>query len=129
MSWGANTRTKDPLGDRIGWLAGSAIYLDPDAAFAAAQRLAHEQGHGFEITQRTLWQRMKDRGLLLLQESAKKEGRLKVRQRVAGKMEWVVALPRTALEAGDDQCSQCSQSDGEQQDPSRRPGYEREVFG
>jgi hypothetical protein len=120
---------EDPRGDRIGWLADSAIYLDPEAAFTAAQRLAHEQGHGFEITQRTLWQRMKDRELLLLQESAKKEGRLKVRQRVAGKMEWVVELPRTALEVGDDQCSQCSQSDGEQQDPSRRPGYEREVFG
>jgi hypothetical protein len=66
---------------------------------------------------------------LLLQESAKKEGRLKVRQRVAGKMERVVALPRTALEVRDDQGSQCSQYDGEQQDPSRRPGYEREVFG
>jgi hypothetical protein len=140
LYWGWRKLTRDdelgreykdevPLGARIGWLADSAIYLDPDAAFTTAQRLAHEQGHGFEITQRTLWQRMKDRRLLLLQESAKKEGRLKVKQRVAGKMEWVVALPRTALEVVDDQCSQCSQSDGEQQDPSRRPGYEREVFG
>jgi hypothetical protein len=69
------------------------------------------------------------RGAVAVTREAKKEGRLKVRQRVAGKMEWVVALPRTALEVGDDQRSQCSQSDGEQQDPSRRPGYEREVFG
>ena len=119
----------EPRGDRIGWLGESAIYLDSDAAFTAAQRLAHEQGQGFDITQRTLWKRMKDRGLLLLQESGKEEERLKVKQRVAGKMQWVVALPRTALEVVDDQRSQCSQSDGEQQDPSRRPGYEREVFG
>jgi hypothetical protein len=58
---------------------------------------------------------------LLLQASGKKESRLKVRERVAGKMEWVVALPRTALEVVDDQCSQCFQSDGEQQDPPVGP--------
>jgi hypothetical protein len=118
---GRENTDKDPLGARIGWLADSAIYLDPEAAFTTAQRLAHEQGHGSEITQRTLWKRMKDRGLLLLQASSEKEGRLLVKERVGGKMEWVVALPRTALEVVDDQCSQCFQSDGEQQDPPVGP--------
>lgn len=119
----------EPRGDRIGWLAESAIYLDSDAAFTAAQRLAHEQGQGFDITQRTLWKRMNDRKLLLLQKSGKDEQRFTVRKRIAGKLQRVIALFRTALELPEDQSSQCSQSDGERQDPSRRPGYEREVFG
>ena len=33
-----------PRGERIGWLDGGEIYLDPDAAYAAAQKLTRDEG-------------------------------------------------------------------------------------
>ena len=53
-----------PQGDRVGWVDGDTLYLDPDAAFAAAQRLGQATGDGLTIGPRTLWRRMAERGVL-----------------------------------------------------------------
>jgi hypothetical protein len=55
---------RNPKGDHVGWLDGDVALLNPDAAFAAAQKLAQEQGEFLSVGQKTLWQRMRDRGLL-----------------------------------------------------------------
>jgi hypothetical protein len=48
----------------IGWRDEELAYLDPDVAFATAQRLAVDQGDSITIGAKTLWARMEDRGLL-----------------------------------------------------------------
>ncbi|MBM4287115.1 MAG: hypothetical protein FJ135_03010 [Deltaproteobacteria bacterium] len=65
-SWG--WKGSEPQGGLVGWLDGANLLLEPDAAFAMAQRLAREQGGGLAITPRTLWRRMADRGLLASRE-------------------------------------------------------------
>lgn len=52
----------------IGWISDDVVFLDPDAAFATAQKLAKEQGEFLTITAKAQWQRMRDRGLLVASE-------------------------------------------------------------
>ena len=49
-------------GPCIGWIDGDLALLEPNAAFAAVQRLAREQGDALAVGVKTLWKRMKDRG-------------------------------------------------------------------
>ena len=54
--------------------AGSAtddLLLDPEAAFAAAQKLARDQGTSIPIKQRTLWKRLAEQGLLASRDQAR----------------------------------------------------------
>jgi len=57
-----------PLGDRVGWLDGDDLLLDPEAAYAAVQKLARDQNASLSITQRVLWKRLAERGLILTEE-------------------------------------------------------------
>jgi hypothetical protein len=66
-----------PQGDRIGWIDADDLYLDPDAAFAAVQRLGNEQHDPLELTRSTLHRRFRDRGLLVSMDQ--ESGRLTVR--------------------------------------------------
>jgi hypothetical protein len=62
---GANSREEwQPLGKQIGWVSGEDLYLEPVAAYAESQKLATEQGETLPINQRTLWRRMREKGLL-----------------------------------------------------------------
>jgi hypothetical protein len=67
-----------PQGKRIGWLEDGNLYLEPEAAFAEAQRLACEQGESLPVTSPTLRRRLKERGLLVTTDSAR--GKLTVRK-------------------------------------------------
>jgi hypothetical protein len=99
-------------GDRIGWLLDDFICLDPDAAFATVQRLASEQHQPFEVTQRTLWRRLRDKGLLVVnQENAKNESRHTVKKSIAGKKHNVIQLVLAALD--ENEGSQSSQNETE----------------
>ncbi|MGZ8227983.1 MAG: hypothetical protein ACXWT3_15310, partial [Methylococcaceae bacterium] len=101
-----------PQGDRIGWLLDDYICLDPDAAFSAVQRLASEQHQPFEVTQRTLWRRLRDKGLLVVnQENAKNESRHTVKRSIAGKKQNVIQLELTALD--ENESSQSSRNETE----------------
>jgi hypothetical protein len=53
-----------PQGRRVGWLDGDNLYLEPEAAYAEAQRLAATKGEGLAVTSVTLWKRFKDKNLL-----------------------------------------------------------------
>jgi hypothetical protein len=68
-SWG--WRGTEPQGGLVGWVDEANLLLEPDAAFAMAQRLAREQGGCLAITPRTLWRRMADRGLLASREAGR----------------------------------------------------------
>src|SRR5690606_12907196 len=83
-------------GERIGWLNGDDLLLDPDAAYAAAQKLARDQGTSLPVTQRTLWRRMDERGLLVVEDEARQR-RLTVKRLVEGQRRRVLVLNPEAL--------------------------------
>jgi hypothetical protein len=85
-----------PQGKRVGWLAGDgSLLLEPGAAFAAAQRLAREQGTSLPIAQRTLYKRLAEKGLLASRDAAR--SRNTTRATIAGKRKVVVHLIPDAL--------------------------------
>ena len=57
---------EEPEGERIGWVDGSDVYLEPQASFAAVQRLARDAGEPLAISAQTLRRYLKDKGLLLV---------------------------------------------------------------
>jgi Domain of unknown function (DUF927) len=59
----------DPQGTRIGWVEGQALYLEPTAAYGAAEAAA--SGHGLAITPETLHRRLRERGHLLAADNHK----------------------------------------------------------
>jgi hypothetical protein len=60
-----------PYGERLGWIRKDDLLLDPDAAFAAGQKLARDQGTSIPIKQRTLWKRLDEQGLLASRDQAR----------------------------------------------------------
>ncbi|MGQ9686827.1 MAG: hypothetical protein ACUVT2_11050 [Thiobacillaceae bacterium] len=78
-------------GECVGWVDGEYLLLEPNAAFAAAQRLAREQGTSLPITPRTLWKRMAERGLTLTEQDRRQTYYLP-RRTVAGQRRRVVVL-------------------------------------
>jgi hypothetical protein len=82
-------------GPRVGWLDGADLFLQPDAAFAAAQRLASEQGESLPVGARTLWQRCRERGLLASWDKTRQ--RHTVRRHLDGPRREVLHLRADAL--------------------------------
>jgi hypothetical protein len=62
-----------PQGKRAGWLDGEALYLEPDASFAAAQDMGRAVGDTLSVSPVTLRKRMHEQGLLLAVDSARGE--------------------------------------------------------
>jgi hypothetical protein len=83
MGVGNNQRTEwIPGGRCVGWLAGTDLFLEPEAAYAEVQRLAGEQGESFTVTSRALFKRLDERGLLVTKDVERE--RLTVRKQVQG---------------------------------------------
>lgn len=51
-------------GARIGWLDGAELYLEPSATFAELQKFARDQGETLPVTERILWKRLAERGIV-----------------------------------------------------------------
>jgi len=68
-------RTRGPC---IGWLDDGQVYLEPEASYAAVQRLAQAQCEAFPITATTLRRRLKERKFLASTDEAR--GKLTVRK-------------------------------------------------
>lgn len=79
-------------GELIGWATPQGeVLLEPDAAYAAIQRLAHDQGQPIGVTQRTLWRRLAERGLVV---TGKEDGRVRytIKRTVAGSARRLLVL-------------------------------------
>ena len=85
--------SRNQKGDHVGWLEGDMALLNPDAAFAAVQKLAQDQGEFLTIGQKTLWGRMRERGVLVGSDA---DRNLK-RETIKGDRQRVVKLPRRLL--------------------------------
>jgi len=63
----------EPKGDRVGWRGdGDHVYLDPDASYAAVQRLGQEVGDRLSLTPQTLRKRLKERGMLVTTDTGRR---------------------------------------------------------
>jgi len=82
-----------PKGDRIGWIDGGEIFLDPDASFRVVQRMAPMDG--ILITSKTLWKRMRERKMLA--STDEKRSRNTVRKTLSGSRREVLHLKRQTL--------------------------------
>jgi len=60
-----------PNGERLGWIRDADLLLEPETAFAAAQKLARDQGTSIPVKQRTLWKRLAEQGLLVSRDRAR----------------------------------------------------------
>ncbi|MBL8167622.1 MAG: hypothetical protein JNJ50_05685, partial [Acidobacteria bacterium] len=56
-------RDGEAQGDRIGWIDGDDVFLQPDAAYRCVQAMA-SNGEGVTVASKTLWKRLKEAGLL-----------------------------------------------------------------
>ena len=81
-------RDGEPLGDRIGWIEGDDIYLQPDAAYRCIQSVA-AQSEGLTISSQILWKRLNEAGYL---KSKDGDDRLRIRKTIVGKREKVIHL-------------------------------------
>jgi hypothetical protein len=104
-----------PNGERLGWIREHDLFLDPDAAFAAAQKLARDQGTSIPIKPRTLWKRLAEQGLLASRDPAR--GTNTVRRTIEGMRRELLHLRTNALAAktdqGSDQTDQHHETDQE----------------
>jgi hypothetical protein len=63
-SGGGERQGWQPLGERIGWLDGDALLIDPESSHAAAQKLAVAKGESLPLSSATLGKRLQEGGLL-----------------------------------------------------------------
>jgi hypothetical protein len=93
----ANAETGHPpsqlRGRLIGWTAGDCVLLEPEAAFATAQRLAEQQGDGLPVSKQTMWKRLRERGFLVRHG----EGHNTVQYTVAGVRRRVLCIRKADL--------------------------------
>lgn len=89
-------RDGEAQGDRIGWLDGDDLYLQPDAAYSLARRMATD-GEGLTVSSQTLWKRLSEARLLASTDTTRKTN--KVRRTIAGKLNPVIHL-RAEIFAG-----------------------------
>ncbi len=60
-------------GERVGWVDGEDLYLEPEASYAAAQRMARDMGDAISVSPQTLRRRLRDRGILRSVEPNRQE--------------------------------------------------------
>jgi hypothetical protein len=80
--WRGDPSDRRPQGERIGWIEDENVFLLSDAAYAAVQHLARDQGDEIGVSQRTLHKRLRDRGLLVTTDS--RRGTLTPRRTIGG---------------------------------------------
>jgi hypothetical protein len=108
MAWGWREKTIgtgeyqrnewQPQGERIGWLDGDALYVEPDTSFAVAQQLARDQGESIPITPQTMRKRLKGKGYLASCDTARET--LTVRRKLEGNTHDVLHLARALIANG-----------------------------
>lgn len=84
-----------PKGERIGWVDGDDLYLEPNSSFGVAQRLANDTGESLAIAGTTLRKRLNERGLLRSTEQTR--GHLTVRRSLDGVRRAVLHLHSRSL--------------------------------
>jgi hypothetical protein len=95
--WGWRPGSQDwqPQGRRVGWVDGAALYLEPEASYAEAQRLAVEQGESLTVSAHTLRRRLGEKALLATRDEQRQK--LTVRRTLEGVRRDVLHLHAASL--------------------------------
>ena len=98
LGTGDNQRDEwQALGACVGWVSeAGAVMLEAQSVYAAAQRLAGEQGDGFTKSALSLWKALGERGLIV-----KDGGQNTVKRSILGQKKRVLCLQPHALEVSD----------------------------
>lgn len=96
-------------GDRIGWVDGNDLYLDPEAAYRVAQRMSTQDG--LSVMSRTLWKRLKEAGILVTTDETRQRNTVRVTLQ-AERREVLHLHTRKLLSGKPSQPSQPSQGGG-----------------
>jgi hypothetical protein len=86
----------EPQGKRIGWVDDEDVYLEPNAAFAEAQRLAQESGEALGVSLPTLKKRLHEQGHLASIE-VRGDQRLVIRKELDGQRRTVLHLKKGSI--------------------------------
>jgi hypothetical protein len=86
-----------PQGDRVGWVEGSALYLEPEASFRTAQMMGG--GEPIPVSSKTLHKRLAERGLLVSTDTQR--GRHPVRITIEEVRRYVLHLHVDSLMSGE----------------------------
>ncbi|MEI6914775.1 MAG: DUF3854 domain-containing protein [Armatimonadota bacterium] len=97
-----------PMGDRVGWIDGDNLFLDPSVSYRIVQRMARDMGETFPIASRTLRKRLFQQGLLLSVESCR--GSYVVRRTLGGARRNVIHVNPSVVLPGTDQTDQSDQT-------------------
>ncbi len=98
-----------PQGDRIGWLNGPDLYLDPAAAYRATQRMLDVSGGSLGVALTTLTKRLHEHGLLRTTERGGRQT-YTVRRMLAGSRRKVLHMnPAHVMPTEPDQPDQSDQ--------------------
>ena len=89
-----------PIGACIGWVDDEKLYLDPEATFATIQKFASDQKEPFPVTQRTLWKRLADKGLLVDRDLNDGKNRASSRKWIGDKSRRVAVVLKSSLDSG-----------------------------
>lgn len=116
--WRSDGEHVRPLGERIGWVDGEALYLEPEVSYAVAQRLARDGGDALPVSASTLRRRLAERGYLI-RESAREA--VTARRTLEGQRRAVLALCVDALQRG--ASFMCEKPDQPDQAPADRPDF------
>jgi hypothetical protein len=83
-----------PQGARVGWLEDEDLYLDPEASYRTAQRMA-PAGGGIEVSDTMLWRRLDEKKFLASTE--RHRGKMKIRRQIEGRQHEVLHLRADVL--------------------------------
>jgi hypothetical protein len=86
-----------PRGDRIGWVEGDGLYLNPEASIRVARLMGQGSSDSLSLTATALSRRLRDKGLLLTTGKSEKRETLLVRKQFEGRRDSYLHLAKTYL--------------------------------
>ena len=86
----------EPRGERVGWVAGDDLYLEPEAAYGAASKMVRGNAIAIPVPSKTLCKRIAQAGLLVSTET-RGDRRYLVRKTLGGARRGVLHLRASAF--------------------------------
>ena len=116
--WGWRDAGADwiPQGQKIGWLDGEGLYLDPNAARAVVLEISNRTDHQMVISSTQLWQQLKSKGYLLSTDIESNRQTYPVRRVCEGKSQGVLHLSAKIFEQDAEKPDKSNNSSANAQD-------------
>jgi Domain of unknown function (DUF3854) len=101
--WRQDGERVSALGECVGWIDATNIYVDPSAAYRVVQATGRDTGDGLAVTEQTLRKRLGEKGLLA--SVGEKRETLTIRKKIGGSSKSVLHFLRTTIlpEADDEE--------------------------